>query len=455
MYQKFTLNYRRVSYMLVLLLPFIALFWVQSQSLSNEVWVVPIDSDISPATSQFVQSRIRQANEADPQPLALAFLIDTPGGRVDAMKDISNAIIQNAELPTVAFVQDAYSAGALIAMSAEQLVMLPNSNIGAALTVVLDPTSATGTSYAGEKANSVTRSQFRTVANLRGRNADVAEAMVALSLEIPDLVDDSELVTLGSSEAVEYGIADAEANTIAQGLEALGYSNVKIEYLEPAATERVALWLASPLIAAALLAIGILGILLEIFVPGFGIPGIVGTLALLLFFSSRFIASPTGVWDIALFLLAIILLAVELFVLPGFGIAGIAGLIVLAFATYRLFEGDVIAAFGYTSIFAAVAIFLVLWLFGSGRFVKPLLLSARVGEEENNPQESPPATPPSMQGQQGIAITDLRPAGTVAFGDKRLDVVAESAFIVKDSKVKVILTEGYRIVVREISSKNS
>lgn len=428
--------------------------WATSQEISNEVWVIPIDSEISPVTSQFITSRIRQANEADPQPLALAFLIDTPGGRIDAMKDISDAIIQEAELPTLAFVQDAYSAGALIAMSAERLIMLPNSNIGAALTVVLDPTSATGTSYAGEKANSVTRSQFRNVATLRERNADVAEAMVSLSIEIPDLVDKTELVTLGSQEAVEYGIADAEANNLLQGLANEGYGDVKLKYLEPAATERLALWIASPLIAAALLAMGLLGILLEIFVPGFGIPGIVGTIALLLFFSSRFIASPTGVWDVALFILALILLALELFVIPGFGVAGIAGLIVLAFATYRLFEGDVIAAFGYTSIFAAVAVFLVLWLFSTGRLGKPLMLSAKLGDNETEgslagmTQQAVNA----WQGKEGVAITDLRPAGTVAFGEERKDVVAESAFIAKDSRVKVILTEGYRIVVREIEA---
>lgn len=425
-----------------------------SQEISNEVWVIPIDSEISPVTSQFITSRIRQANEADPQPLALAFLVDTPGGRIDAMKDISDAIIQEAELPTLAFVQDAYSAGALIAMSAERLIMLPNSNIGAALTVVLDPTSATGTSYAGEKANSVTRSQFRNVATLRERNADVAEAMVSLSIEIPDLVDKTELVTLGSQEAVEYGIADAEANNLLQGLANEGYGDVKLKYLEPAATERLALWIASPLIAAALLAIGLLGILLEIFVPGFGIPGIVGTIALLLFFSSRFIASPTGVWDVALFILALILLALELFVIPGFGVAGIAGLIVLAFATYRLFEGDVIAAFGYTSIFAAVAVFLVLWLFSTGRLGKPLMLSAKLGdnEAEGSLAGTTQQAVSSWQGKEGVAITDLRPAGTVAFGEERKDVVAESAFIAKDSRVKVILTEGYRIVVREIEA---
>lgn len=428
--------------------------WATSQEISNEVWVIPIDSEISPVTSQFITSRIRQANEADPQPLALAFLIDTPGGRIDAMKDISDAIIQEAELPTLAFVQDAYSAGALIAMSAERLIMLPNSNIGAALTVVLDPTSATGTSYAGEKANSVTRSQFRNVATLRERNADVAEAMVSLSIEIPDLVDKTELVTLGSQEAVEYGIADAEANNLLQGLANEGYGDVKLKYLEPAATERLALWIASPLIAAALLAIGLLGILLEIFVPGFGIPGIVGTIALLLFFSSRFIASPTGVWDVALFILALILLALELFVIPGFGVAGIAGLIVLAFATYRLFEGDVIAAFGYTSIFAAVAVFLVLWLFSTGRLGKPLMLSAKLGnnETEGSLAGTTQQAVNAWQGKEGVAITDLRPAGTVAFGEERKDVVAESAFIAKDSRVKVILTEGYRIVVREIEA---
>lgn len=430
---------------------------VIAQSVSqniNDVWVVPIETEISPATAQFVKSRITQANEADPQPLALVFLIDTPGGRVDSMKNISDAILQDAAVPTISVVQNAYSAGALIAMSSESVAMLPGSSIGAALTVVLDPTSATGTSYAGEKANSVTRSQFRSVADARGRNTLVAEGMVSPSIEIPGLVTDEELVTLSASQAVEFNIADLEAANTRDALSELGYGNVQLKEMSPSPTERAALWLTSPIVAAALLALGVIGILLEVFIPGFGIPGIIGTLALLLFFGGTFIARPSGIWDIALIIVALILLVIELFVLPGFGIAGIAGIAMMGYATYRIFEGDAISAFSYTAIFGSTLLLLVMWLFSSGRVGNRLVLADSVDGRPSAANkflgEGGAASFDEVIGEKGIATSDLRPAGVARFGNKRIDVVTEGDFITTGSAIEVVEIEGSRVVVRMV-----
>ena len=104
----------------------------QSQGTGNSVWLIPIETDITPATAEFVVSRVRQANWE--QPLAVVFLIDTNGGQVAAMQRIVDTILTRAELPTIAVVEKAFSAGALIAMSAEQLAMLPGASIGAAPT---------------------------------------------------------------------------------------------------------------------------------------------------------------------------------------------------------------------------------------------------------------------------------------------------------------------------------
>jgi len=370
------------------------------------------------------------------------------------MKDISDAILQDAAVPTISVVQNAYSAGALIAMSSESVAMLPGSSIGAALTVILDPTSATGTSYAGEKANSVTRSQFRSVADARGRNTLVAEGMVSPSIEIPGLVTDEELVTLSASQAVEFDIADLEAPTIRDALSELGYGNVQIQEMSPTPTERAALWLTSPIVAAALLAIGVIGILLEVFIPGFGIPGIIGTLSLLLFFGGTFIARPSGIWDIALIIVALILLVIELFVLPGFGIAGIAGLAMMGYATYRIFEGDAISAFSYTAIFGSSLLLLVMWLFASGRVGNRLVLAdsldGRPSAANKFLGDGGAANFEDVIGEIGIATSDLRPAGVARFGNKRIDVVTEGDFITTGSAIEVVEIEGSRVVVREV-----
>src|SRR5690606_31817288 len=145
------------------------------------------------------------------QPLALLFLIDTPGGQVSAMERIVDAIMLEAQVPTLAVVRNAFSAGALIAMSAEQLAMLPGSSIGAALPVGLGPG---GVTPVDEKLSSAVRGTFRSVAEARGRDARVAEAMVDPRIEIPGLSTSEELVTLTAQQAVQYGIADTTAATV-------------------------------------------------------------------------------------------------------------------------------------------------------------------------------------------------------------------------------------------------
>ncbi|MEM6430558.1 MAG: ATP-dependent Clp protease proteolytic subunit [Deinococcota bacterium] len=265
---------------------------------SQAVWLVPIDTEITPATAQFVRARVDRANNE--QPLALVFLIDTPGGRVDAMSEIVDSILQRAQVPTISIVEDAFSAGALIAMSADQMAMLPGASIGAALTVTLDFTSPNGMTAADEKINSATRSQFRSVAEATGRNVRVAEAMVDQRIEIPGLSTNEELVTLTPAQAVEFDIADLEASSVNDALEQLGYAGVPIERLEMSTLERTGTFLTSPIVAAALLAIGVIGLVVEFFTPGLGLPGGIGVLALLLFFSGAFIATPATNVDVAI-----------------------------------------------------------------------------------------------------------------------------------------------------------
>ena len=112
--------------------------WAQTGGSTNEVWLLPIDTEINTGTTAFVRSRVHQAN--DELPLALVLYIDTPGGAVSAMQDIVGVILHETRVPTIAVVQNAFSAGALIAMSAQHLAMLPGSSIGAALPIMQTPT---------------------------------------------------------------------------------------------------------------------------------------------------------------------------------------------------------------------------------------------------------------------------------------------------------------------------
>lgn len=425
-----------------------------AQSEQAGLWVVPIRGEITSATAQFVRSRIDQANEA--LPLALVFVIDTPGGSVDAADNISASLLRRAQVPTIAVVERAISAGALIAMSAEELVMLTGSEIGAATAINIITGEA-----ADEKIQSVWRSQFRSVAEARGRNVQVAEGMVEPGIEVPGIATSEELVTLTAGQAVEQNVANAQANSLREALDDLGYAGVSTLWLEPTATERAASWLTRPLMAAALLSIGLLGILIEIFTPGFGVPGGLGIVALLLFFGSAFVATPAGVFDVVLLLAGVVLLALEILVIPGFGVAGILGIAAIGYSTFRIFQQDFVSVFGYTVLFVGAMIALALWFFPKRQVSGFLTLTttlagdgtssaAGAGGRSDPAQAKLTNSLEHFGGMRGTALSDLRPAGVAQLGDERVDVVTRGDYIRRGTGIEVVKVEGNRVTVQAL-----
>lgn len=414
----------------------------------NEVWLVPIEGEITSATTAFVRSRVARAN--DERPLALAFYVDTPGGSVDAMQDIVGTILHQTQVPTLAIVQNAFSAGALIAMSAERLSMLPGSSIGAALPILATPT---GIAPVDEKFTSALRGEFRSVAEARGRNATVAEGMVDERVVIPGLSTATELITLTAAQAVEHGIADVQSATLADALSDFGYGGVPVERLEPTFGERLGAFLARPLLAAALLVIGIGGLLIEIFSPGFGVPGALGVIALAAFAYSAFIATPAGPFDILLLVLGVVLLAVEVLVLPGFGVAGVLGLAAIAFAVVRIFGETSLSVIGYSALFGGVVLAFLLWMLPNSRVASAFRLSTRLATPTGTSVIADDL--PDLLGSVGVAMSDLRPAGVARFGSARVDVVSEGDYVSAGSRLRVLRVEGNRVTVRAVEDADT
>lgn len=415
----------------------------QAPAQANEVWLLPVEGEITAATTSFVRTRINRAN--DERPLAVVFYLDTPGGAVDAMQDIVGIILHQTNVPSMAVVQNAFSAGALIAMSAERLAMLPGSSIGAALPILSTPT---GIAPVDEKFSSALRGEFRSVAEARGRNARVAEGMVDERIEIPGLSTATELVTLTAAQAVEHGIADAQAATLQQALADFGYAGVAVERMEPSLTERLGGFLARPLIAAALLVIGIGGLLIEIFSPGFGLPGAIGILALAAFAAAAFVATPAGPFDILLLVAGVVLLAVEVLILPGFGVAGVLGIAAVIFAVVRIFEEGSLPVLGYSALFGGVLLTILLWMLPNSRLASAFRLSTRLATPSGPSTVYSASDHVGLTGAIGVATSDLRPAGVARFGNDRVDVVSEGEFIPVGSTIKVLRTEGNRVTVR-------
>jgi len=411
---------------------------------NSKVWLIPIDTEITTATAQYIKSRVKRANNE--QPLALVFYLDTPGGQIIAAEQIVNSILQDARVPTIAVVSNAISAGAIIAMSAEQLAMLPGSSIGAATAI-----NAFSGENAGEKINSVWRSQFRSVAEARGRNPDVAAGMVSKRIEIPGLSTSDELITLTASQAVKYNIADIEANNINDALEQLGYGGVELLTLGPNLAERFGGVLANPLIAALLLVIGIGGVLIELFAPGFGLPGIIGTLALVALAAGAYFATPATALDVMLIIIGGILLMLELLVIPGFGVAGILGIAAIAVAIIKIFPDGYQWAYvlGYSVIFGAILTILLFWMLPNSRFMKLFALYTDLGSKANLSHKQA-LNFDQLLGKEGIATSDLRPSGLASIANHRIDVVTEGDYIKSGSKIKVIDVSGTKVVVKEI-----
>lgn len=420
-----------------------------AEAATNEVWVVPIDTEITTGTTAFVRNRVRAANEE--LPLALVFYLDTPGGAVSAMQDIVGIILHDVRVPTIAVVQNAFSAGALIAMSAERLAMLPGSSIGAALPILSTPT---GIQSVDEKFSSALRGEFRSVAEARGRNPVVAEGMVDPKVEIPGLSTASELVTLTARQAVEHGIADAEATTLDAALADFGFAGVRVVRIEPGLAERLAALLSRPLVAAALIVLGVGGLLIEAFTPGFGVPGAIGLIALAVFAAAAYFANPTGLLDVAILVVGIVLLAVEVFLLPGFGVAGILGVAAIVVALIRIFEEGTLPVIGYSVLFGGVLLGVLLWLLPNSRLAAAFRLTARIATPGEGSLEFPSVSR-DLVGTEGTAISDLRPAGVARFGSDRVDVVSEGDFVNAGARVRVLRVEGNRVTVRALADAST
>jgi membrane-bound serine protease (ClpP class) len=409
-----------------------------------------IEGDIDLGLAPYVNRVINEAekNNAD----AIIFKINTFGGRVDAATQIKDAIL-SSKIKTVAFVNNrAISAGALITLSCNTIVMAPGSNIGAA--TVVDQTGQ----KVGEKYQSYMRSEMRSTAEKNGRPTDIAQAMVDERIVIPGLCDSTQLVTLTSEEAVKYKMADTIMNNLDDVLKYLNLENAKVVDVRSNWAEEVVRFLNNPIVASILIMIGFFGLLAEIKTPGWGLPGTAGLIALALFFGSSYILQLASIVEILMFVAGIILIAVEIFVIPGFGLPGIAG-IILVFASIflSLLGGDPFITFETISVaiiqltialIAAIVLVFILAKFLPKTSAFSRLVLAESEKADQGYVSYPSET--SLLGKTGKSLTVLRPAGIAEIEGKKYDVIADNEYIEPGRVIKVIRVEGIKVVVSEV-----
>ena len=399
----------------------------------DTVYVIPIEASVEKGLYSFLKRAINIAEENDAK--AIIFDIHTPGGAVDAATDIAN-LLSSTEIKKIAFVNSwALSAGAYISLFADEIYMVPNGKIGAAAVINQEGETA------GKKAESAWRAEMESAAKIHGRDPKIAAKMV----------NKDDPLTLTSYQAEDVGYAEGTVKNLEELLDELGFADVEVKKVDETFAEKLARFITNPIVVPILLSIGSLGLVVELYSPGFGLPGIMGISSLLLFFYGHLVAGLAGYESIVLFVLGIILIAAELFV-PG-GILGILG--GLALVGSILMAGENVL---HTSISLIIALFLAILLmiilvkvFGKRmKFFKKLILSDSTNTESGYISN---VNRIDLIGLEGKTLTQLRPSGTMKIGNERIDVVSEGAFIEKDACVKVIKVEGSRVVVRKIDQK--
>ena len=431
---------------------------------SDVVYRVPIEGIIDLGLPPFIQRTLEDAesNEAT----AVIFDINTFGGRVDAATQIKDAIL-GADILTIAFInRRAISAGALISLSCEKIYMTGGGLIGAATAV--DMTGKKGS----EKVISFMREEMASTAEKRGRSKEIARGMVDEELTFTHLViggdsikvddiegrKDGKLISLTTEQALKYKIADGTAENMEALLDSLGYSS--FETIETAEnwSEAIVRFLTNPVVASLLTTFGFLGILFELQSPGWGIPGFVGLTCLILSLSASYIAQLATMSDMLFVLTGLALILLEVLVIPGFGIAGLGGIGLMIYGLYLLLLPDIpvgeevlgqaMDGFLIGLVGAVIGLVLLAKLMIKTKFWEQLTAPDTQKKEDGY---SNTLGWESLQGETGIADTDLHPSGWVRVKDQRIFVVSEGEFIEEGKEIKILSVDGNRVLVRELT----
>lgn len=411
------------------------------------VVVIPVKQSIESGLQSFLERAFAEAKEARAEHIIL--VVNTLGGEVESADKIGD-LIRSSAIPTTAFIEGrAMSAGTYIALNANQIVMQPASVIGAAAVV-----DGSGKMIENAKVKSFWVERMVAAAELNGRNKDIAAAMVD-----PDAVVDlteqigknktaGQILSLTAEDALKVGYSEQTLASVDEVVKWLQLDGRDIIQIDPTPAEVAARWIVNSYVKTILLIVGIAGILIELLLPGFGVPGIVGGLAFALYFFGHYVAGFAGLESIVLFVLGLALIIIELFV-PSFGILGIIGGV-------SLIAGVIFAANNPLSAFISLVVAIVIAIIivvliartNKGRGVwNKFILKEKLTTEEGYVSAEEKT---SLVGMKGKAITKLRPAGTIVIGDDRYDVVTSGEFIDIGKEVVVTKAEGTWIIVKEV-----
>jgi len=435
------------------------------------VYVIPVHGMIEPALLYVMRRGVAEAEAKGAAAIVLS--MDTLGGRLDAATDIVR-LMQQVRVPTYTFVEkNAISAGAIIALSTDKIFMAPGSVIGDAMPTMMSPTGGAQEMPEAieEKTVSAVAALIRAAAQESGHDPQLAEAMVRRELEYKigeEIISPAgQLLTLTNVEAErEVGPPEARRKLLSQGtrdtlsalLEDQGLGGATIRTLEVTSAERMARFIAA--LSPFLLMAGLLGLYIEFKTPGLGLPGLLGVLALALFFWGHHIAGLAGLEELVIFLIGLGLILIEIFVLPGFGFPGILGIMLVMWSLlsamiHRMPGGSWLPSLpelqlpvfklSLAVVLSGLAALVLGKILPKTSFYGHLVLKQATGTSEG--YSAGPTDTAGLIGAVGNALTALRPGGAIRLGDRRMDVVTRGEFVDAQTEVRIVEVHGNRVVV--------
>ena len=433
--------------MLVMILYMLVAVQVYGNDTLKVFYRIRLDREIDKAAQRQMVEGLKKAADCEADYILLD--LDTYGGAVDAADSIRSAILR-CETPVLAYVNmQAASAGALISIACDSIYMKTGSSIGAA--TVVDQTG----NVMPDKYQSFMRGMMRSTAQATGRDPMIAESMV----------DTANVLSLTPQEAVKVGYCEGIYENELEVVQAIaGNNEFIIKNMEEDLTwvDRLIDLLLNPLLQSIFMMMIIGGIFVEIRTPGIGLPLVTAIVGALLYFAPGYVGNLVEHWEILLFVIGLILIGIEIFVLSGFGVCGISGIlcvvIALAFSmvdNIELYRWDgslnlrpLIKPVGIVVFSATAAIFGSVWLVRklyATRSFDNIALRQEMKAEEGF--VGVVSGMESLIGEEVTVFTDMRPSGKVQTSDGKIyeATLKFGGFASKGDRLRVLSAEQGRL----------
>lgn len=423
------------------------------QKARPKVLRVMLSAEIDPRTNRLMELALRQAAEDSADYVIVE--MDTYGGALNDADDIRTRVL-DFKKPVYVFInKDAASAGALISIACDSIYMAPAASIGAATVVTAEGVAAP------DKYQSYMRSIMRSTAEANGRDPRIAEAMVDETLGYDSTFKAGKVITFSTSEAIQYGYCEARVENIDQIMERSGVTDYELVDFKLGASEKIIAVFLNPFLSGILILVILGGIYFELQTPGIGFPLLAAIVAAVLYFIPYYLSGLAANWEIVLFVIGLLLIGVEIFIIPGFGVAGVSGIaltvtsLILVMVNndnldFSFVKFDTLMIAAVTTVVAIAGSVVLMFVGGmrltNSRFFKRIALETSMDKSAGYTSSF---MPESMVGKTGEAYTILRPSGKVMIDGEVYDAFTRGNYIEKGVKVVVTSDEGTSLKVKE------